>query len=221
MSNFARNLGKINCRGLVVGGYGSGRSRGRPTVENSLTLDLQRLFKTGWLKVNVRTSGLLQWTLVRTGQETASVGFESDLGEESGYVQLRWTSTNQRSGEKSPRENRITLTTSRQPFGGRRWFFICPRTGHNATKLHLPPGADAFASRKAYGLGYRSQRESPRDRSLTRAFALRGKIGGKGGICTSIERPKGMHARTFKRAMVKVYAAKRSLMRTPLFCSIG
>jgi hypothetical protein len=181
-----------------VGGYGSGRSGGRPTVESSLTLDLQRLFKTGWLKTGARTSGLLKWTLVSTGEETVSISFESYLGDDIGFVQLRWTSTNQRSGEKRQRENRITLTTSPQPFGGRRWFFICPRTGEIATKLHLPSGADTFASRKAYRLGYRSQRESPRDRSLSRVFALRGKVGGKGGICGCIEKPKGMHARTFK-----------------------
>jgi hypothetical protein len=192
-----------------MGGYGSGRSGGRPTVESGLTLDLQRLFETGWLTANVRTSGLMRWTLVSTGQETASIGFESDLGQQSGYVQLRWTSTDQRSGEKRPRENRISLTTSPQPFGGRRWFFVCPRTGENAMKLHLPSGADTFASRKAYRLGYRSQRESPRDRSLSRAFALRAKIGGKGGICDRIEKPKGMHTRTFKLAMEKVYAAEK------------
>jgi hypothetical protein len=39
-------------------------------------------------------------------------------------------------------------------FGGRRWFFVCPRTGANAAKLHLPSGADTFACRKAYRLGY-------------------------------------------------------------------
>ena len=44
---------------------------GRPTVESSLTLDLQRLFKTGWLKADARILGLLQWTLVRTGEEAA------------------------------------------------------------------------------------------------------------------------------------------------------
>jgi hypothetical protein len=77
-----------------VGGYGSWRSGGRPTVESGLTLDLQRLFKTGWLKADARILGLLRWTLVRTGEETASIGFESDLGHETGYAQLRWTSTN-------------------------------------------------------------------------------------------------------------------------------
>jgi hypothetical protein len=160
---------------------------------------------------DARILGLLQWTVVRTGEVTNSIGFQSDLGERSGNVQLRWTSTNQRSGEKRQCENRITLTTSPQPFGGRRWFFICPRTGENATKLHLPSGADTFASRRAYRLGYRSQRESPRDRSLSRAFALRGKIGGDGGIGDYIPKPKGMHARTFERATEKVYAAEETV----------
>jgi hypothetical protein len=191
-----------------MGGYGSGRSGGRPTVEDSLTLDLQRLFKTGWLKSSTQISGLLRWTTVNTDRETASMGFQSEVREESGHVQLCWTSTDQRTGETRQCENRITLTTRPQPFGGRRWFFICPRTGESATKLHLPSGACTFASRKAYRLGYRSQRESPRDRSLSRAFDLRRKIGGEGGIGGSIAKPKGMHRRTFERAMEKIYAAE-------------
>ena len=65
-----------------------------------------------------------------------------------------------------------------------------------------------FASRRAYRLGYRSQRESPRDRSLSRAFTLREKVGGRGGIGSSIAKPKGMHARTFERAMEKIYRAE-------------
>jgi hypothetical protein len=196
-----------------MGGYGSGRSGGGPTVESGLTLDLRRLFKTGWLRPGARTSGRLSWTTVNTGRETASVGFQSDLGEDSGHVRLHWTSTDRRTGETRQCENRLTLTTRPQPFGGRRWFFVCPRTRENATKLHLPSGAYTFACRKAYRLGYRSQRETPSYRSLSRALALRGKIGGKGGTGDYIEKPKGMHARTFERAMEKVYAAEEIVDR--------
>jgi hypothetical protein len=191
-----------------MGGYGSGRLGGRPTVERSLTLDLPGLSKMGWLKPGARTSGRLQWTIVSTGRETASIGFQSHLGEKGGHVQLRWTSTNQRTGEARQCENRITLTTSPQPFGDRRWFFVCPRTGENATKLHLPSGEYTFASRKAYGLGYRCQRETPSNRALSRAFALRRKIGGERGLGGYIAKPKWMHQRTFELAMEKVYAAE-------------
>jgi hypothetical protein len=118
-----------------MGGYGSGRSGGRPTVEDGLTLNLPRLFKDGWLKPGAWTSGALRWTRVSTGEETASIRFQSDLGKADGYVRLHWTSTIRRTGETRQCENRITLTSRPQPFGGRRWFFICPCTGETAAKL--------------------------------------------------------------------------------------
>jgi hypothetical protein len=72
----------------------------------------------------------------------------------------------------------------------------------------LPSGTYTFASRGAYRLGYRSQRESPHDRSLSRAFALCGKVGGTGGIGDYIAKPKGMHRRTFERAMERINGAE-------------
>lgn len=191
-----------------MGGFGSGRYGGRPTVEDSLTLNLPRLFKNGWLKPGARIYGTLRWTRVSTGEETASIGFHSHLDEDDGYVRLHWTSTDRRSGEKRQCENRITLITRSQPFGGQRWFFVCPHSGEKAVKLHLPSGAYSFASRKAYRLGYRSQRETPRDRSLSRAFALRAKVGGEGGIGDYILKPKGMHMRTFERAIERINRAE-------------
>jgi hypothetical protein len=191
-----------------MGGYGSGRSGGRPTVEDSLSLNLPRLFKTGWLKQGAWTSGTLRWSIVGTGEEIASIGFEARLGEKDGYVRLHWTSTNRWSGEKRQCENRIELTTRAQPLGGRRWWFACPHTGQLAERLHLPSGAYTFACRKAYRLAYRSQRETPRDRALSGAFALRRKLGADGGIGDYVTKPKGMHWRTFERAMERIDRAE-------------
>jgi len=56
--------------------------------------------------------------------------------------------------------------------------------------------AATAASRRRYAL------------SLSRAFALRGKIGGQGGIGDYILKPKGMHWRTFERAMERVNGAE-------------
>ena len=72
---------------------------------------------------------------------------------------------------------------------------ICPR---GRTPLRLEKLIDLAIAVSA----------NPCDRSLSRAFALREKIGGKGGTGDYIEKPKGMHARTFERAMEKVYAAE-------------
>ena len=76
------------------------------------------------------------------------------------------------------------------------------------TKLYLPSGAFTFASRQAYRLAYRSQREAPHDRALRRAFRLRGELGGKGGIGDYIPKPKWMRWPTYGRKLEEVAAAE-------------
>jgi hypothetical protein len=191
-----------------MGGYGSGRWGGRPTVESSITLDLSRLFKTGWLKIRATTMGTLRWLAASTGDEIASVDFESRLGEEAGYVKLRWTATDLLTGEKRRCENHIALTTKPQAFGGRRWWFICPRTGRLVSRLHLPCGAYSFACRRAYRLGYLSQRQALRDRAVSRVYTLRRRLGNNGWIGSYVVKPKGMHWRTFERIRTRIDKAE-------------
>lgn len=195
-----------------MGGYGSGRSGGGPTVERGLTLDLYRLLRLKAIAPGQSLGGSIVWTRVGTGERTASVGYEARLTADSGRIRLYYTTTTY-GGEKRASDYGISLATTPQPFGGRRWWFQCPQTGDRVAKLYLPSGAYTFASRRAYRLGYLCQRETPRDRSLSRAFALREKIGGKGGIGDYIPRPKGMHARTYERAMEKVFEAEEVVER--------
>jgi hypothetical protein len=175
-------------------------------VRSGLTLDLYGLVRQGLLVPGKYVSGSIVWTRVSTGERTASMGYEAHMGVDSGRLRLRYTTTCR--GEKRDSDYSIRLATTPQPFGGRRWWFQCPRTGDLVSKLYLPNGAFTFASRRAYRLGYRSQRETPRDRSFSRAFALRGKIGGKGGIGDYVPKPKGMHQRTFERAMARINRAE-------------
>ena len=65
-------------------------------------------------------------------------------------------------------------------------------------------GAATFASRRAYRLAYRLQRESPRDRALGRAFRLRRKLGSTGAINHPIESPRRMRWKTFDHHMKRV-----------------
>ena len=149
-----------------MGGYNSGRHGGRPTVGSGLTLDLYKLIRQGLLKPGQYRGGSIIWTRVGSGERVGWV--DTDRG----HVRLRYTSTHAYNGEERYSDYTISLETTPQTFGGQRWWFVCPRTAERVSKRHLPNGAYTFASRRAYRLGYPSQRESPRDRSITRAFKL-------------------------------------------------
>jgi hypothetical protein len=190
-----------------MGGYGSGRSGGRPTTDNGLTLDLSKLRRDGLLRPRFAGSGSLTWTNTSTGEQAGSIGYEAHLGQESGRVRLKYTTTRW-NGERRESDYWIQLETTPQPFGGRRWWFICPQTGVRAAKLYLPDGAFTFASRRAYRLAYPCQREPAHERALRRAFKLRGKLGAEGGIGDYVIKPKWMRWRTFERMMARIDKAE-------------
>ena len=190
-----------------MGGYGSGRPSSRATVESGLKLNLAKLMKDGLVRPGVSCAGSLTWTNTATGEKVCSIGFETQMGDESGRARLHYTTT-RRNGEKVDSDYWIGLETTPQPFGGRRWWFVCPRTGDHVAKLYLPAGATRFASGKAYQLSYRSQRESPHDRALSQAFRLRSRLGAEGGIGDYVPKPKGMRWVTYERQMARIAAAE-------------
>jgi hypothetical protein len=142
----------------------------------------------------------------RGAKHAGSIGYEAHLGQESGRLRLKYTTTRW-DAERRESDYWIQLETTPQPFGGRRWWFVCPRTGRRAAKLYLPNGAVRFASRQAYRLAYRSQRETTYDRALRRAFKLRDRLGGRGGIGDHIAKPKWMRWPTYDRKLEEVFAA--------------
>jgi len=111
-------------------------------------------------------------------------------------------------GRKRASDYSIALATTPQPFGGRRWWFRCPRSGDLVGKLHLPDDAYTFASQRAHRLGYSSQRETPSDRATSRAFKLRERLGGKGAIGSYVPKPKWMRWSTYAHEIARVEAAE-------------
>src|SRR3954471_19126471 len=72
---------------------------------------------------------------------------------------------------------RIELTTTRPPYGGVRWWFICPRSGRRVMKLHLPRGGRTFAARQFWGLPARDTlppRHAPLAQAAAHAWRRRG-----------------------------------------------
>ncbi len=104
-------------------------------------------------------------------------------------------------GEPLEIDDKIRLTTSRPPFGGLRWWFVCPRLNGKVRKLYLPPGGRHFWSRRAYRLAYDAQRETATDR------AYRGRAKIKARLIGSLDpddwdlppKPKWMRWRTYNR----------------------
>jgi hypothetical protein len=161
-------------------------------VEYALTLNIDQLIKAGGLRVGSHTSGQLRWAF-GWGQ-AISANFEARLTIPDSYVQFDCLVPDGRMGSSREVRQRISLTTTRPRFGGTRRWFVCPISGELVGRLHLPPGASQFASRRAHGLTYACQSEGIHDRAARRSRKLMARLGGAVAF-----KPKGMCWTTYVR----------------------
>lgn len=149
-----------------MGGWGSGRRwLTKTTVEECLTLDINRLVKDGLLYADIDTSGTLTWRNTRTGKEVAQCAFGvNTIDPSSSWIRVSY-SLEERGAIIS---YKIGLQTTRPNFGGVRWWFTCPLSKNGVpckrrvAHLHIPPGDEYFGCRHCYDLTYTSCRESHR-----------------------------------------------------------
>ena len=142
-----------------MGGYGSGRTRGKKVlVEDCLVLSVGTLQRDKLLLEGLHASGVLTWTNTATGEKLSSVGYEVDTIDTAAFVRLHYTMT--RTGEAV--DYRVRLTTAPLPWGGVRWAFLCPNLscGRACRKLYLPRGGRHFACRLCHRLTYTSAQEA-------------------------------------------------------------
>ena len=185
-----------------MGGMGSGRSGGRPTVESALSIDIGQMFRLGIFRRGGDRNCCWKWTDDYTGATAAEVVMCTRLSdEEDPHVRLI-----HRESQATTADYRIDLKSSVQPYGGVRWWFICPITGMRVAKLRLPRGAIQFASRQAYCLGYYTQRASPRDRAIRRMHKMRKRLNLGPGLQGEFEKPSRMRWETFDREVAKLNA---------------
>jgi hypothetical protein len=143
----------------------------------------------------------LQWTQSGDDEPFAVVEFQLKLGADGGTARLRYD-VNHSSRPTGPREQLISMATTPCPFGGMRWWWICPATGRWVRKLYLPNGGTEFLSRGpgAYRLAYASQRHGWVDRVHARNRRLYRHLGadydGAGDFWPP--KPKGMRWRTYE-----------------------
>ncbi len=143
-----------------MGGYGSGRSGWLPTIEQGLKLDLRllRLQKLFLPDENMHYTPLT-WTNSYTGEQVAAAGLSYCAGPDEKWLRLSYTVT--RYGEEPFKlSETFQLDAFAQPYGGHRWYIICPTMGSRCQCLYLPPGATKFRSRRGFKsrLQYYSQK---------------------------------------------------------------
>ncbi|MBS0213186.1 MAG: hypothetical protein JSR26_08430 [Proteobacteria bacterium] len=173
-----------------------------PHIESALRLDLRQLFRKGALRPGCTTAGGWHWT--QDGEELASIGYRATLADDSGTLTLDYSQTTD--GKRQPVTCCIDLVSQPCPYGGRRWYFLCPYTHRRALKLYKWNGIEQFCHREAIKPKptYASQRTGGGNRINEQRWALRRKLGDRwsdlfGEPC----KPKGMRWRTFER-----YAAR-------------
>jgi hypothetical protein len=93
---------------------------------------------------------------VASGEQVASAGFSYSTDYNDPWLRLQYTATSW-NGDQTKVDDRFELAKFSQPFGGHRWYFICPSTGRRAQCMYKTPGAIRFRARRAYRMTYRSQ----------------------------------------------------------------
>lgn len=179
-----------------MGGWGSGRTGGRPTADASLRIDLAWMMRNGRAKVGEHIHGAMSWSC--GGEPSGRIDYAAIM-DVPGEERLELTYTRGSGEEREDVRQTIRLCFTRPHFGGKRWWMICPYRHIRVGKLYLPPGGDRFASREAWRLGYHCQRVAARDKPFDRLFRLQRKLGCEPGWEAGVYRPKGMWQRTFER----------------------
>lgn len=165
-------------------------------ADASRRIDIAWMLRRGLARDGGEIAGNLTWSC--GGQPSGSISYRADMrSPDNARLLLHYTRGEGDDREKVEQQVRLTFTEPH--FGGRRWWMICPYRGHRVGKLYLPPFGDRFASRKAWRLGYQSQRIAPRDRPFEALFRIQKKLGCEEGWGNWIRRPKGMHHKTFER----------------------
>jgi hypothetical protein len=155
-----------------VGGPGSGnfyhwwRPPKKATVESCLSLSTRFLVRNGYLVAGAYAAGSVRWH-----PGGASVSFEADARDADRPVLT--LAYRVRTDPGPALRYAVRLATTRPPFGGVRWWFVCPAVGcgRRAARLHLPPGERYFACLRCHRLTYTSTQESGRYDGLFRRLA--------------------------------------------------
>jgi hypothetical protein len=179
-----------------MGGIGSGnryRYGSKNTVEGRTSLDINRWARDGYLTAGRSFSW--QWTWGDGSKSNINVRVESAWS-------IRLTYRTRSGGEVDWTDVDYSIQLTRTPcrFGGERTWFLCPGRGCGRRVAKLYCAGRYYVCRHCGDLAYSSQREDAGDRALSRAQAIRKRLGGSANMLMPFPpKPKGMHWKTYIR----------------------
>lgn len=195
-----------------MGNENSGRwssvAGAKTTVEQCYSLDILDWVRQGWLQPGMCRSGVWGWRNASTGEVLRRMGYCIDMRD---HLHARLVYQHDVTGELL--DYHIPLVSTRPNYGGLRWWFLCPggvalaasrRCWRRVRKLYLEPGHKYFACRHCGDLSYASQREDYAHRAMSKAQAIRVRLGGSAAMSPFFPpKPKRMRWKTYRRLQAR------------------
>ena len=179
-----------------MGGVGSGkyfRHSARDTVESRRAIDVRKLKKDGCLEPGKFFTQ--KWTYW-DGATSSTINIRVEIGK----LFLEYQTKEYHEKEWSNVVEPISLDWSPCHFGRDRPWFVCPSRSCRKRSAKLFSGRGGYLCRKCQNLAYESTRENDGFRAMSRAQAIRIKLGGSGSLHSPFpDKPKGMHWRTYEK----------------------
>ncbi len=163
------------------------RQRRRRRIEDATVLDVGKLRSLGWLAQGVREGA---WRF--EGRARAIGSLRAAIDGEHGELHMSFAGSS----------HVVGLECSAPPFGGRRWWLVCPISGKHASRLYFFPDQKEFRHREAVDppLSYPIQRTS----GLNRALFLRNALASKVHDPSTLSgKPRLMRWKTYLRLVAK------------------
>lgn len=157
-------------------------------VEDATVLDISELRRWGWLVVGIHER---DW--YPHGAHDSRRG-SLRLAIDDAHAELNVSFAG---------NHTIKLESDTPPFGGRRWWLVCPLTGRRARKVFLFRDEREFLCREAVNppFSFPSQRTSGLNRALQRRDAVALKL--RSGHLLESGKPRGMRWKTYLRYLAK------------------
>jgi hypothetical protein len=187
-----------------MGGSGSGRQGGKPTIGRTRSYELTVRLLRDFLKI---------------GRSGFRMMFRSDCDEVVvvGLIEVLdsaphiWMQHFTRCEPREPVNYRISLVSTSPYGGGLRWWFLCPHTGRRAAKLYLPLGGRQFLSREGSGLVHDTRQMSRVDLLSRRVTRIAGRLGvPDGDFFEPPEKPPRMRWSTYDGLVDEWYQARNA-----------